>query len=1120
MTARCSLVIANAGSGKTWTLANRIIHWSLEELRAGRKPEPARALAVTFTRKAAGEILARILSHAAQGASAGEEGAKARSAFEKVIGPATEAEYLSVLEALCAELHRLQIGTIDGFFHRIASAMPAEVGLPAEWTLGDDRALDELRAQAAATLLAHDEAHELIVLLESGEPKPSVTSAITRLLGMARGASPLDIYRATAIGGPDAMARAWNWIDTLTVQSRLTIEQFDELAARVALLVLPNTKGGTPDGRWTKAHAGLVAQLRLHDFRALAGSTFLRAMVEGASYQKIVMPTEFCELGGLLAPHLRKALVADLERQLKGARSVLPQACEALDRLQQEQGIFGFADVGRGVARAASRADSAVADPAMLRAILGNDIRDLAIDEAQDTSVEQFLSLRPLLNEVLTGVRGGRFLLVGDPKQSIYGWRGGTPGLIAHLASAYDAQLDTSLALTRSYRSAPLVMDLVNRGFGNLADDLLHLVDLEHKSELSGLGDWAKARGLPSACTESAFKRAVAAWPFVRHESDKTSLFGRVAAYACGKIAAAGNEPERELSACACAAAIAARLHRENGKQSIAVLVRKNSEVTETILELKKLGVPASDEGSATLLDSPAVARVVALLRLIDDPSDRISHFILSHGAMQAVTGLAPIETHPSLEAAHAAAQVFASDSRARIANEGLAAVLLAVFRSLRAQGLAARDEARIARVIALAEGVADKPLARLLDFIEAIAADKADSSSSDAVRVMTVHKSKGLEFDEVVLVSLDEGWGAAPTGWGMLVTSPTEPPRMVAPLANEEIREWVPELQLFERDERRRRVLDDLSSLYVAITRARHGVYFVVDAKQGGTLPTATKLIAHAVDHASEQGVQDALNGARNFSSALATAQPDSEHPFWTHESGQRVVVAPVLAPVSSLPTVAALSTGPLPVEVRKKASARATSPSSHAAKSLWSFDPFGDEDTALRGVLVHECFRELESFASLGTAESIAALVDRAAQRTSVEKGSLINASLRGEVAALLARLRSTAVAAALREGEGVSVRTELPFVHDSARGLVHGRIDRLELHRDGEGTLVGAVILDFKTGATHCDAAALSEKSRTYFEQLEGYAAAVGGMYELDRSAITLKLLYLDRGSVETR
>ena len=72
--------------------------------------------------------------------------------------------------------------------------------------------------------------------------------------------------------------------------------------------------------------------------------------------------------------------------------------------------------------------------------------------------------------------------------------------------------------------------------------------------------------------------------------------------------------------------------------------------------------------------------------------------------------------------------------------------------------------------MVAIAEDLSDDAApARTLELIEAIEADKADASSSDMVRVMTVHKSKGLEFDEVVLHGVNEPWGEAPTGWGVL---------------------------------------------------------------------------------------------------------------------------------------------------------------------------------------------------------------------------------------------------------------------------------------------------------------------------------------------------------------
>jgi len=691
----CSVVIANAGSGKTWTLANRIVRWCIDELRAGRPPEPARILAVTFTRKAAGEILARILAHAAQGASSGASGEKARADFASVVGNATADEYLSVLEALCGELHRLQVGTIDGFFHRVASALPDAVGLPPEWTVGDERDIDEIRAEVAATILADPAAEELLDLLEDGEPKPSVTTAITKLLG-GSGQSPLDMYRATSAKGQVGIDRAWRWVERLLAaekfgENALGAEQRADLAARFAALELPKTKKGAPNASWTKQHAALLAILTEGELRDLADLPYFAALFDGHSYSKQPVPVEFHELAVLLAAHLRAELLRDLASRLKGALRVLPQASAALAVAQAEKGLYSFSDIGRGVARAAQRPGSPVADANALRTALGCDIRDLAIDEAQDTSVEQFLAMRPLLEEVLGATRSGRFLLVGDPKQSIYGWRGGTPGLIAYIEESYASRLSPGVALTRSFRSSPLVMDFVNRVFGKLSDDLPPLVESAQLVDLVKVAPWLKSEDLALESTESAFKRAVARWPFAHHESAKSTLAGRIDAYAyaCAKttttddgtaesetaevdtseVATVGGAeqacaedgaPNDELDACACAAEIAARVHREFPEHSLGILVRTNKEGNEIIAQLKSRSVAASDEGRATLLDSPAVAGIVAMLRLIDDPSDRVSHFMVSRGPMALATKLAPIESHNTSAEAGAAARAFA----------------------------------------------------------------------------------------------------------------------------------------------------------------------------------------------------------------------------------------------------------------------------------------------------------------------------------------------------------------------------------------------------------------------------------------------------------------------------
>ena len=1154
----CSVVIANAGSGKTWTLANRIVRWCIDELRAGRPPEPARILAVTFTRKAAGEILARILAHAAQGASSGASGEKARADFASVVGNATADEYLSVLEALCGELHRLQVGTIDGFFHRVASALPDAVGLPPEWTVGDERDIDEIRAEVAATILADPAAEELLDLLEDGEPKPSVTTAITKLLG-GSGQSPLDMYRATSAKGQAGIDRAWRWVERLLSpdkfgENALGAEQRADLAARFAALELPKTKKGAPNASWTKQHAALLAILTEGELRDLADLPYFAALFEGGLYSKESVPNEFHELAVLLAAHLRAELLRDLASRLKGALRVLPQASAALAVAQAEKGLYSFSDIGRGVARAAQRSGSPVADANALRTALGCDIRDLAIDEAQDTSVEQFLAMRPLLEEVLGATRSGRFLLVGDPKQSIYGWRGGTPGLIAHIEESYASRLSPGVALTRSFRSSPLVMDFVNRVFGKLSDDLPPLVESAQLVDLVKVAPWLKSEDLALESTESAFKRAVARWPFAHHESAKSTLAGRIDAYACAKTTTTTDEgtaesetvevdrsevdtvggaaqacaedgaPSGELDACACAAEIAARVHREFPEHSLGILVRTNKEGNEIIAQLKSRSVAASDEGRATLLDSPAVAGIVAMLRLIDDPSDRVSHFMVSRGPMALATKLAPIESHNTSAEAGAAARAFAVRMRARLADEGLTAVLRGVSVVLTNAGLSARDAGRVARVVAIAEDLADVPMARTLDFIDAIEADKADASSSDKVRVMTVHKSKGLEFDEVILVSLDKGWGATPTGWAMLATSATEPPQLVSPLANEQVRKWIPELCVLERDERRRRLLDDLSSLYVALTRARIGLHLVIAHKQAGKLPSAAKLIMRAVDGAANS--QDTLGAMEPMATALTSAKLDGSRPFWSARLGVLAAQKPqLIAPLAGSALNPSVPNPRPLITIVARGGGHAPSPSTHAPASSWEIDPFAADGDgrdssgaiiALRGVLMHECFREVLSLDAIDSAQKREAILGPAALRASIEKGQVISTKLIDEARAVLERCATGAIAQALRPTAGVRVRTELPFVRETAEGLVHGRIDRLEL-TERDGVVVAATIVDFKTGAVGADQRAMREKIAPYAQQLSAYADAVAEMYGIDRAKIDLRLLFVDRGEV---
>ncbi|MDD2676419.1 MAG: UvrD-helicase domain-containing protein, partial [Methylacidiphilaceae bacterium] len=164
---RCCLIRASAGTGKTEELARRMV----DLLRCG--VEPHRIVAVTFTRKAAAEILDRVLGKLVEQAEADRAGAGAESGrFAR--------DALTSLQAFLADLPRLQLRTIDSLFQRIVRVCPIELGLPESFQLMDELEARELRSSLLAEMLRED-----------GEAGATLAESVSRLM---QGEEPKSVW--------------------------------------------------------------------------------------------------------------------------------------------------------------------------------------------------------------------------------------------------------------------------------------------------------------------------------------------------------------------------------------------------------------------------------------------------------------------------------------------------------------------------------------------------------------------------------------------------------------------------------------------------------------------------------------------------------------------------------------------------------------------------------------------------------------------------------------------------------------------------------------------------------------------------------------------------------------
>ncbi|MDA1260744.1 MAG: UvrD-helicase domain-containing protein, partial [Planctomycetota bacterium] len=690
---RAIVVRASAGTGKTFRLAHRY----LALLFAGARPEEI--LATTFTRKAAGEILGRILTRLAEAAR--DETARQEMLAHLAPRPKTEPsakDCETLLGNLLARLHAFQVRTMDSWFVHLARLHGPELGLPPMWRVLDPAEATEQAAEQASELIAaFDEARvrDLVRDLQQQEFRRGVHEGLVDLTN-----SGLEILR-------DSAEAAWTKVDAGKQPSDVAVQK---------LLQTLDAAEFPSGARWSSVQDKLRAAVEEEDWSAWLLTGPIKNLRAGdPQYYKKPIPEELLELfrvGMLLA---QQALLHERARRLAAARELLTAADKRVDAARRRAGAFDFGDLPRWLADAAWAGDSAAFR-------LDGRVHHVLLDEFQDTATPQWRALSPLV-DAARGAEDGTLFCVGDGKQSIYGWRSGEPRLLGAVADALHAATEP---LAKSFRTAQAVLDEVNAQFGALVDDL------------SAWGDDA---------LQLAAERFTEHWD--AHSTAKEHLPGRFEVWAAPVPKEANAAEEVRTLAMSRAVAIAEEL-RAAGRAdaTVAILTRKNADVAAMVTALRAQGVEASAEGNVALTESLLVAAALAALDLADRPDDTAS------ARLVAVSPLAQ-----ALGWEDDAREAFARRVRRNLLERGFGPWLAQLAAAASADApWADLDARRFARLVEAGYEWDAKARTRAAAVLRPSAfaaharAMRMEDPSPSVVRVMTVHKSKGLEFDAVVL--------------------------------------------------------------------------------------------------------------------------------------------------------------------------------------------------------------------------------------------------------------------------------------------------------------------------------------------------------------------------------
>jgi len=754
------VIRASAGTGKTFQLSNRY----LQLVGAGVRPESI--LAVTFARKAAGEILARVMQRLADAAL--DEVACATLAAQ-VGWTLDRAACGRLLGELLHNLHRLRIGTLDSFFVKLAGSFTLELGLPTDWRIVEPLDDGRWRLEAIRRVLAAGKTSDtlaLVHLLFKGETTRSISQQISTLV-----TNLYEIYCETD-------EAVWH---RLSRPTRLKIE---ELAAAIESLA---AAARPADGRHATAWTADIGRARGDNWEAFIATGLAKALAgEGVYYRKPIEP-DLAALYRPLLDHAAGVLVGQIVDQTEATFKLLKTFAEQYRRIKHERAGLLFGDVPRLLATAI---EEGMWQNASWR--LDGSIAHLLVDEFQDTSLAQWRVLRPLAAACCQPTAGSSFFSVGDVKQAIYRWRGGVSQIFDAARAELPDVADQSLSTSR--RSCQAVIDVVNRVFGRLPTN-------------EALADYAEV---------------TAAWNegFVEHTTAQTELAGYVALCAAPRAGEGQKQNDVTLEH---AAERIAELAAEFPTRSIGVLVRRNSAVRQLIHRLRsEHKIAASEEGGNPLVDSPAVQIILSALTLADHPGDSVARFHLAHSPLAKSVG---VLNHEDNKATHdAMAQL-----RRQLIADGYGRTLYGWAQALSTQ-CDQHDLRRLEQLVALGYTFGGRAGVRPGQFVTYVRETKVEDPTATQVRVMTVHQAKGLEFDIVVLPELDGRLKGKPPELAVGRPRPIDPVECVCRLANDSVRALLPEKfqKIFEIWPREA-IGESLCLLYVALTRAVHALHIIV---------------------------------------------------------------------------------------------------------------------------------------------------------------------------------------------------------------------------------------------------------------------------------------------------
>ena len=468
---------------------------------------------------------------------------------------------------------------------------------------------------------------------------------------------------------------------------------------------------------------------------------------------------------------------------------------------------------------------------------IGNYLENIMIDEFQDTSTVQWQNFKVLLEECMSHGEQQGNLIVGDVKQSIYRWRSGDWRMLNNIEREFP-YLNSMLnvcSLDTNYRSSRRVITFNNAFFKRASE-------LEYADQKSSTPDTSSPEQLKKAYSDVAQKV-----PSFRDNHGYVS------------INLLPNEDYRQQALQKTAEAVSLLLDSGANYSDIAILVRSN-DIIQLIAEFFANELPdvkiVSDE--AFRLDSSVSVNIIVNAMLwLTHPDNILAKAYIAKAYQTYVLEKSEQETNKLLATAEgidSALPCALIDKRDDLLTMPIFELAEQIYTLFNIGNIKGEDAYLYAFYDALTDFIANNTAdidSFVEEWIDSIAEKTIQASAIDGIRIITIHQSKGLEFEHVVIPFCDWTLEKGNTIWCTPQVEPyNELPLIPVDFSASQMKGTIYEFDYNE--EHLQNCVDNLNLLYVAFTRAASSLFVIA---QRGTPSSRSYIVEQAITDIKIEG-------------------------------------------------------------------------------------------------------------------------------------------------------------------------------------------------------------------------------------------------------------------------